>query len=334
MRIAIAHPDRLTREAVRRSLLSTDLAPAWIATDARELERMLRRDPPDLLLLDVSLSGPGGSMVRAARLASAACLVLTPDEAASGVYEALSAGALGHVAPPRLEADGELGGSARLIARIQRVQSLIGQLHTPQAAPNPRSDGAPRNVPIIALGASTGGPHALAQVLAQLPSGLAAAVLIVQHIDGDFSDGLVEWLSSHCVLPVQLARRGDLIRAGCVYVGGTQGHMVLLASQQISYLAPLKADLHVPSVDMLFRNLAEQAHPGAAALLTGMGSDGAQGLLRLKQAGWHTIAQDEASSVVYGMPRAAIEMGGAVQTLPLAAIGNALTRACRAGVRS
>lgn len=328
MKIGVAHADRLTREAVRRALSASDLELLWMAADATELRKLQRRDPAELLLIDAAFAA---EMLPATpgQATAPSYLILAADEGSEGVYEALSAGALGHVMPPTLTTDGNLNGSARLLARIQRVQSLVG------AAPSTRHPAPPANspsmhnggsTPILALGASTGGPLALARVIAGLPAGLNAAVLLVQHIDGEFSDGLVEWLATHTLLPVQIARRGDLVEAGKIYVGSAQGHLVLQASGQISYLAPRKGDLHVPSVDMLFCSLAEQPRLGAAALLTGMGSDGAIGLMKLRKAGWFTVAQDEASSTVFGMPRAAIEMGAAMQTLPLAAIGATLAR--------
>lgn len=323
MRIAVAHPDRLIREALRRCLGNAGMVPIWSALNQSQLERLRRRDPPDLLLADASLLGPAGAGVRASGSDCCACLVLANNESSHGVYEALSAGALGHVAAPLLAEDGVLTGSARLLERIRRLQSLIGTSSVQTATIDHCVAGVP---PIVALGASTGGPQALAQVLAGLPADLAASVLIVQHIDADYSAGLVEWLSTHSPLPVQLAQRGESILPGRVYVGGCQGHLALLRSQQLSYLAAAAADLHVPSVDMLFESLADHAAPGVAALLSGMGSDGARGLLRLRQAGWHTIAQDESSSAVYGMPRAAVEAGAAVQSLPLAAIGESLAR--------
>lgn len=330
MRVGIAHPDRLAREALRRSLSTINLLASWAVNDSRDLERAGRRDPVDLVLLASSLVGANGSIVRGLIEEGCACLVLTDgnDEDPS-IYNALSAGALGHVQTPQLEADGNLSGASRLCTRIQRVRRLVGS-HPPPLPSMPRSRG---HVPVVAIGASTGGPQALAAVLRGLPGDLPAAVLIVQHIDAEFSEGLVEWLSVNSALPVQLARRGDLIQAGQVYVAGHQGHLVLLATQQFGYLAPLKADLHVPGIDMLFGSLAGLPQPGVAALLTGMGSDGAAGLLKLRQAGWHTVAQDEATSVVYGMPRAAAELGAAQQVLPIEAISTALVRACASGVR-
>ncbi len=323
MKIALAHPQRLVREAVRRSLLQSELALIWTATDGAELKRLRQRDPPDLLLLDASLVAEDAPLY-----AREGCtwLVLAEDDRVNGVYEALSAGALGHLQPPQLEADGELVGASRLLTRIRRLQMLIG---TAQAQPAPATFAAApigTSVPIVALGASTGGPQALAQVLSGMPAGLDAAVIVVQHIDGEFSNGLVEWLASNSLLPVTLAQRGESLQPGHVYVGATEGHLVLLASQQLTYQAARPSDLHVPGIDVLFASLAEHARPGAAALLSGMGNDGARGLLMMRQAGWHTLAQDEGSCAVFGMPRAALENGAAQQALPPNAIGPALAR--------
>lgn len=323
MKIALAHPQRLVREAVRRSLTQADLALIWTAVDGRELDRMWRRDPPDLLLLDASLvAGDAAQYSRD----GGTWLVLADDDRASGVYEALSAGALGHLQPPQLEADGELVGANRLLTRIRRLQTLIGNGAPRKTAPAEPFVARAGSVPIIALGASTGGPQALAQVLAGLPAGLDAAVIVVQHIDGEFSSGLVEWLASNTMLPVTLAQRGESLERGRVYVGAAQGHLVLLASQQLTYQPAQSSDLHVPSIDRLFTSLAESARPGAAALLSGMGNDGARGLLQMRQAGWFTLAQNEGSCAVFGMPRAALENGGAQQSLPPSAIGPALAR--------
>jgi two-component system response regulator WspF len=323
MRIGVAHPERLTREAIRRAI-GSEHSLTWFATDARELDKLRRREPVDLILVDASLVDRNAVETRDAGLQ---WLVLAADDSIKGVYEALSAGALGHIAPPQLESSGELVGAQRLLTRLSRLQALVGDRAKPAPAPAPGPSAIKAlPIPVIGIGASTGGPQALARVLAGLPAGLQAAVMIVQHIDADFSTGLVEWLASHSLLPVQIAKRGESIEPGRVYLGANQGHLVLLPSQQISYLAPMKHDLHVPSVDTLFAYLAQHQRPASAALLTGMGSDGAAGLLKLRQSGWYTIAQDEASSAVYGMPRAAAECGAAMHSLPIGTIGQALAR--------
>lgn len=329
MKLALAHPERLAREAVRRSLdLQTEHELLWSVADGENLERQLQRQPPALLLLAPTFCAADAALVQRCVAREVAVLLLTADPALDAVYAAMGAGALGVLEPPHLESNGELVGAARLQQRLARVASLIPAQHRSAlaaAASAPALQAGPA-CRLLALGASTGGPLALAQVLGQLPSALPAAVLIVQHIDAAFSGGLAEWLSGQCALPVRIAEAGDWPLAGQVYVGGPRGHLIMQSSGRLAYRAPLPGDLHVPSVDVLFESLARHARAGAAALLTGMGCDGAEGLAQLRQAGWHTVAQDEASSAVYGMPRAAVERQAACSVLPLTQIGAHLAR--------
>lgn len=324
MKLAIAHPDRLVREALRRTLMRSDHELLWTATDRADMERECRRQPPSLLLAQLGLLGRKAEHLPRLIEAGISVIALASSQAVGDGYEALGLGALGLIEPPRLDDSGELIGGQRTLARIQRLASLVG--HAGDSYPPAPAAPGSRHTPIIALGASTGGPLALAKVLATLPPDLNAAVLIVQHIESEFTHGLAEWLGSQSKLPVSVAERGDTPRAGRVYVAGSGGHLVLLPSLQFSRQAARASELHVPSVDALFSSLAQHAAPGAAALLTGMGSDGVAGLGEMRRHGWHTVAQDEPSSVVYGMPRAAMEAGAAVQALDLAAIGPALVR--------
>ncbi len=175
--------------------------------------------------------------------------------------------------------------------------------------------------PVLAIGASTGGPKAVAEVLAGLPAGLMACVLVVQHLDPGFSDNLAEWLATQSALPVSLARDGDRLRPGQVLVARGGDHLRLSAVNTLAYSRDPVDTPFRPSVDVLFQSLAEsRLRPGVAVLLTGMGSDGAKGLLSLRRRGWSTIAQDQASCVVYGMPKAARDMGSAELVLPLSLI--------------
>ena len=150
--------------------------------------------------------------------------------------------------------------------------------------------------------------------------------MIVQHIEAEFSDGLAEWLGSQCALPVMMAERGATPEPGKIYLAGSNGHLVLLPSFQFGRQSAQLGELHVPSVNALFLSLAKHSSPGAAVILTGMGTDGVAGMSELQRRGWLTIAQDEGSCVVYGMPRAALEVGAAMQSLALPAIGPALVR--------
>jgi len=179
--------------------------------------------------------------------------------------------------------------------------------------------------PLIVIGASTGGPNAIATILAALPSGFNAAILVVQHVDQQFAVGIARWLGQHCKLSVDIARTGDMPLAGHVLIASTNDHMVLTADRTIAYTAEPVDYPYRPSVDVFFASTAQNwPKPSAAVLLTGMGRDGATGLMTLRGAGWHTIAQDKESCAVYGMPKAAIEMGAAKRILPLSEIAEEL----------
>jgi len=177
--------------------------------------------------------------------------------------------------------------------------------------------------PVLAIGASTGGPTAVAELLAALPGTLCAAVLVVQHLDQSFSKNLADMLGSQASLPVALAEPGDRLKPGRVYVAKGGDHMVLSCVNTLEYRREPVGTPYRPSIDALFESLAQSGLPrGVAVLLTGMGSDGAKGLLKLRQAGWFTIAQDKGTSAVYGMPKAARDLGAADLILPLQAIAS------------
>lgn len=166
---------------------------------------------------------------------------------------------------------------------------------------------------LIAIGASTGGPKALATILAPLPAGFNAAIVIVQHVDVQFAEGFIEWLGHQTALTVRKAVVGDRPTQGVVLVACTNDHLALQRSRTLSYVREPANYPYRPSVDVFFKSLARHWRAkGTAVLLTGMGRDGAEGLSQLRQRGWYTIAQDQASSVVYGMPRTAVELNAAV----------------------
>ena len=181
------------------------------------------------------------------------------------------------------------------------------------------SEARPR---IIALGASTGGPQAVARFLSLLGGPAELPLVIVQHIETGFDKGYADWLSQESGLTVRLARAGERPVAGIVYVAPTDFHLVFTAG--VFGLDDGEKLLNQkPAVDALFKSAAEQyGRHVLAVLLTGMGTDGANGCLAVKAAGGVTLVQDEASSLIYGMPRAAVERGAACHVLPLDAIGH------------
>jgi two-component system chemotaxis response regulator CheB len=172
------------------------------------------------------------------------------------------------------------------------------------------------HVDMIGIAASTGGPPALAQLLGALPKNLSSSILVAQHIALGFGDGLVRWLQRSCPLPVRRAVEGERCAVGTVYLAPDGRDLTLDAARRLH--TPPSAGPHSPSGDALFSSLAESLGPRAAGLvLTGMGEDGAQGLLALRRAGARCFAQDQASSAVFGMPRAAFEAGAVLEFLSL-----------------
>jgi two-component system, chemotaxis family, protein-glutamate methylesterase/glutaminase len=190
---------------------------------------------------------------------------------------------------------------------------------------------------ILAIGASTGGTEAIAAVLTRMPVN-SPPVVIAQHIPPIFSRAFAERLNRICAIEVKEAQDHDALRPGIALIAPGDFHMVLRktgARYYVSVKTGPRVCYQRPSVDVLFASVAETAGASAVGvLLTGMGSDGAQGLLKMRQAGAHTIAQDEATCVVYGMPREAVEIGAAERVLPLPAIAPAMLAIRTEGARS
>jgi len=182
---------------------------------------------------------------------------------------------------------------------------------------------------LVAIGASTGGPFAVSRVLAGLPAEFSAPIVIVQHVDERFATGMAEWLSHESRRPVRVAMEGERPVAGSTLLAKTNDHLIFKTPSRLGYTREPVDQPYRPSVDTFFDSLA-QHWPGKAVgvLLTGMGRDGAQGLQVMREKGHHTIAQDKATSAIYGMPKAAAALGAAIDVLPLEAIAARLTTLC------
>ncbi|MBD2097185.1 chemotaxis-specific protein-glutamate methyltransferase CheB [Trichocoleus sp. FACHB-591] len=179
---------------------------------------------------------------------------------------------------------------------------------------------------VLAIGASTGGPQALQAVLRPLPASLPFPVLCVQHISEGFLQGLVNWLKAECRLQVKIAQAGEVPLAGTVYFAPERSHLELdRQGKFLCSVSPL-VDGHRPSVTVTFQSVAKFYGKAAiGTLLTGMGRDGAEGMRAIAEAGGLTIAQDEKSSIVFGMPKEAIALGAAQHVLPINDIANFIT---------
>jgi len=331
VRIAIVNDVALAVEALRRAVRAIPGAEvAWVARDGAEAIAACARDRPDLVLMDLIMPRVDGVAATREIMRRSPCPVLVVTASVRGnvgkVYEALGCGALDAVATPRLGLDGGIEGIAELARKIATVEALAADhvrppQEAPAAAPAPMGTaaGSLRVLPaVVAIGASTGGPHALATLLGALPADLAAAVVVVQHIDALFAAGLARWLARRTPLPVTAVTDTAPLRAGTIALAAGEGHLVLRDDLQLVVSAEPAGSLHTPSIDVFFESIARRVGGrGCGVLLTGMGRDGARGLLALRRAGFHTIAQDEATSVVWGMPRAAAEHGAAAEVLPI-----------------
>jgi chemotaxis response regulator CheB len=330
VRIAIVNDLALAVEALRRAVRSIPGAQvAWVARDGAEAIAQCARDRPDLVLMDLIMPGVDGVAATREIMRRSPCPVLVVTASVHGnvakVYEALGYGALDAVATPRLGLSGGLEGAAELVRKIATVRALAAEssaaaAEDAAAVPSPpasatTSGGVP---PLVAIGASTGGPRALATVLGGLAADLPAAVAVVQHIDPAFAAGLAHWLARRTPLSVAPLVAAQPLRAGHVWLAAAAEHLVVRDDRRLGLAAEPTDCLHSPSIDVFFESAARRLPGGGCGvLLTGMGRDGARGLLALRAAGFHTIAQDEGTSVVWGMPKAAAERGAASDVLPL-----------------
>jgi two-component system response regulator WspF len=336
MRIAIVNDLALAREVLRRVVRSVPgYSVAWEAVDGEDAVAKAAADRPDAVLMDLVMPKLDGAEATRRIMRLAPCPVLVVTATVPGnfelVYRAMGAGALDAVETPTLGPGGGPQNAGPLVDRLAKLDAALkGQLGSgfvAVPAVKPPSVDLPR---LVGVGVSTGGPDALAAVLNALPPDFPAAVLVVQHIAADYARGLADALAPRCRLPVRIAQNGDVPQPGAVYLAATDDHLELGADLRLRYTPVPRSAPYRPSVDVLFGSLAARApRPGVGVILTGMGTDGAEGLLRLRQVGWHTIAQDEATCVVYGMPKAAVERKAACEVLPLGLIGPAVANQLR-----
>jgi two-component system response regulator WspF len=341
MRIAIVNDLALAREALRRLVVSVPgYSVAWTAVDGGEAVRRAAKDRPDVILMDLVMPVMDGVEATRQIMAATPCPILLVTSSVTGnfnmVYRAMGHGGLDAVNTPVLGPEGKVKDSEGLLNRLEKLEQA-NRLHgkPPSASTLSQSMSGQRSVnsttaspavpPLLVLGSSTGGPEALAQILSELPADCPAGVVVVQHIAADFAPSLVVWLQGRTKLRVSAAAAGSEPKPGHVLVAATNDHLVLERDRRLAYTAEPVELPYRPSVDVFFESVpAAWPRPGVAVLLTGMGSDGARGLLLLRKAGWQTIAQDQASSVVYGMPKAAAELNAACHILPLSRIAQTI----------
>jgi two-component system chemotaxis response regulator CheB len=337
IRVLVIDDSAFTRQLFK-SLLSQDPAieVVGVAPDPIAALDQIRRHKPDVLTLDVEMPRMDGlSFLRRLMREQPMPVVMVSSLTEAGcatTLRALELGAVDFVAKPR-ESIGDAMPEftealiekvkAASIARLSRFRGTF------QAIPRVRRVTQAASEQVIAVGASTGGTEALKTFLTELPPD-CPGVLIVQHMPPGFTRAFAERLDGLCQVRVKEAVDGDHVLVGHVLIAPGDFHMRLAQAHGHSLVRLAKdapVNRHRPSVDVLFHSCAQNAGPQAVGvLMTGMGEDGARGLLAMRTAGARTLAQDEASSVVFGMPRAAVELGAAERVVALNSLADAVMR--------
>lgn len=323
MKIAIVNDMPMAVEALRRALA---FEPAhevvWAAGNGEDAVRKCAEQTPDLILMDLIMPVMDGVEATRQIMAATPCaiVIVTVDRQQNmhRVFEAMGHGALDVVDTPAIGGANPKEAAAPLLRKILNIGWLIGQRGAREPAAVTPVRAAVQRQGLVAIGSSAGGPAALEQLLKDLPVNFPAAIVLVQHVDQVFAAGMAEWLSSAAGLPVRLAREGEPPQPGTVLLAGTNHHIRLLKNGTLAYTAEPVNEIYRPSIDVFFESVARfWAGDAVGVLLTGMGRDGAQGLKLMRQQGWLTIAQDQQTCAVYGMPKAAAAIDAAVEIRPL-----------------
>ena len=334
IRVLIVDDSAVTRE-VLKTLLNSDpqirvIGQAATGAEAVEMTATLR---PDLVTMDLMMPGMDGMEATRRIMARhpTPVLFLSSYFDKEGSYtraDAIAAGALDVLEKPALIPDWRWQNSAgKLVAKVKSLakvpvvphihgaRKLLAQEESQlQTFVGPAAD-------VVVIGASSGGPRVIEALLSSLPSTYALGIVVVQHMTDGFTASMLRWLQERCPMSIKVAEEGDAIVPRRVLFTPESAHLVVAVGGRVHLTNTEPVNGHRPSIDVTFQSVAKvYGARSAGVLLTGMGSDGASGLLAIRRAGGITIAQDEQSSPIFSMPRAAIELGAVQQVLPPAGI--------------
>ena len=343
VRVLVVDDSALMRKLIPQILASdSSIQVVGTAMDGNFGLKKIEELKPQVITLDLEMPGMGGlEMLKEIMRGHRIPVIVVSSHSTQGAsvtLKALSMGAFDFVSKPNdvsarmPEIANELIGKIKAAAQSRGIK--ISAPKAPAAAPLEKLALDPKNCPnrVVAIGISTGGPQALQYLLPQLPKDFPGAIMIVQHMPEGFTEMFSRRLDEICAIRVKEAQSGDLLLAGRALVCPGSRHMKVkrLPLGDVVVLSDEpRVNGHRPSVDVLFRSVAEEfGDKSVAVLMTGMGEDGAHGLGLVKGAGGMTIAQNEESCVVYGMPKAAIERGYAVRVVGLDALANTLLAQC------
>jgi len=326
MKIAIVNDLPLAVEALRRALAYEPAHEViWVAGDGEEAVRRCAEQRPDVLLMDLVMPKMDGVEATRQIMANTPCaiVIVTVDreQHLHRVFEAMGYGALDVVDTPAIGVGDAKAAAALLLRKIVNIGWLIGQRADVAGTQRSVQPNASQPPGLVAIGSSAGGPAALETLLKALPVAFPAAVVLVQHVDEVFAAGMADWLGTASRRPVRLAREGDRPQPGDVLLAGTNHHLRLTRNGTLAYTAEPVDEIYRPSIDVFFESVSRYWQGKAVGvLLTGMGRDGAQGLKCMREQGHLTIAQDQHTSAVFGMPKAAVAIDAAVEVQPLECI--------------
>lgn len=346
IRVLIVDDSAVVRQ-VMTAVLSKDPAIKVIAVagDPIAAQEKMAIEWPDVILLDVEMPKMDGitflKIIMSTRPTPVVICSTLTEKGAATTMQALCAGAVAYVTKPKLglkdfltESGSELIRNIKLAAKSRPKQFLATQSASKidstavaiQESAGVRGQASDK---LVAIGTSTGGTQALEMVLVALPR-VSPGIVIVQHMPEKFTALFAARLNGICAIEVREARNGDRVNPGCALIAPGGLHMRVLRSGAFYHVDVFDGppvNRHKPAVDVLFKSVAQAAGPNAmGVIMTGMGDDGARGLRAMHDAGAHTVAQDEQTCVVFGMPLEAIKLGGVDIEMPLQHIGGEITR--------
>ena len=311
----------------------SDHSISWVANSADDALDKISSQPVDLVIMGLVSPTRNGLDMTQEIMKSYPCAILIVtsdvDENANLIFSAMTNGALDVIQSPVNDntcSNRELF-TEELLGKFTLVERLIKSNDRNKAIQTQQQKESGSVCPLVCIGASTGGPGSLITLLKGIPEDTKATYVIVQHVDKNFITGLAEWLDNSISLPVLVAEKNKNPKPGHVYIAGGDEHLLINNKLEFEYTPDPIDYSYRPSIDIFFKSACDNwTGKKIGALLTGMGDDGAQGLLNLKQQGAYTIAQDEETCAVFGMPRAAIKLNAVSIVLPIQSIGSCITR--------
>ncbi|MBI5179665.1 MAG: chemotaxis-specific protein-glutamate methyltransferase CheB [Nitrospinae bacterium] len=333
--------DSATVQDLLKDIFSSDHDLRVVGTASNGLEAVERAKTlqPDIITMDINMPVMNGleAIERIMANNPRPIMVVTDLDHSKVAFAALSKGALDVQQKSFLTMGqgADFIAKVKLLAKVKVIRHLqlkkdrgVAAVLAPLAPPAPPVAPVPvaeKQVRAVAIASSTGGPKALSQIFSDLDGGFPVPILVAQHMDDGFIAGLVEWLDGVSSLNVKLAQTGEMLRANTAYFAPAGFHLAVSPTRRVSLVERAREDIFHPSCNRLLQSAGDAYGAGCAGvILTGMGDDGVEGLRRIHERGGMTIAQDEATSSVFGMPNVAINSGCVDRVLPLGDIGGAL----------